>query len=101
MEPVAQPPFPNFLFHLFDAAKFDSRGPFRLLRRHARANVFCYQHFQVRVNFLVEVRLHTPIPKQIPHKLRAFTNSGIRKAPTARRNLAPTYDRATAPIEQL
>jgi hypothetical protein len=59
-EPVAKPLFANLFFHLFDTAKFDPRGTLRFARRHARTNVFRYQHFEVGVNLLVEVYLHTP-----------------------------------------
>jgi hypothetical protein len=48
------------LLDLLDSAKFDPRGALRFARRHARANVFRYQHFEVRMNLLVEVCLHTP-----------------------------------------
>ena len=60
MEPVAKPFFANLLFHLFDPSKFDLRGTPRFLRRHACTNVFRYQKFKVRMNFLVEVYVHTP-----------------------------------------
>ncbi len=96
MEPVAQPPVPNFLFHLLDAAKFDSRGPFCLLRRYARANVFSYQHFQVRVNFLVEVRLHTPLPKQIPQQTSRFHKQRHTECPLRRVAISPSH--TTAPL---
>jgi hypothetical protein len=58
-EPIANPFFANLFFHLFDTAKFDPRGTFRFLRRHARTNVLFYQHVEVGVNLLVEVQLHT------------------------------------------
>jgi hypothetical protein len=44
---------------LFDTAKFDSRGPSSFFWRHACANVFLGQNFQLGVNFLVEVCIHT------------------------------------------
>jgi hypothetical protein len=44
---------------LLDSAQFDPRGALRFVRRHARANVFLYQHFEVGMNLLVEVYLHT------------------------------------------
>jgi hypothetical protein len=44
---------------LLDSAKFDPRGALRFLRRHTRADVFLDQQFEVRMNLLVEVRLHT------------------------------------------
>jgi hypothetical protein len=40
---------------LFHSAKFDPRGALRLVGRHARANVFLCQHFEVGMNLLVEV----------------------------------------------
>jgi hypothetical protein len=43
------------LLRLFDTAKFDPRGALRFLRRHARTNVFFYQHFEVGMNLLLEV----------------------------------------------
>jgi hypothetical protein len=43
---------------LFYSAEFDPRGAFRFVRRHARANVFRNQHFEVGMNLLVEVYLH-------------------------------------------
>ncbi len=57
-EPVAKPFFANLFFHLFDPSKFDPRGTLCFLRRHACANVFFYQHFQVGMNLLVEVYIH-------------------------------------------
>jgi hypothetical protein len=57
-EPIASPFLANLFFHLFDTAKFDSRGALRFVRRHARANVFRYQHFEVGMNLLVKVYLH-------------------------------------------
>jgi hypothetical protein len=30
-------------------------GPLRLLRQHARANIFFYQQFEVGVNLFVEI----------------------------------------------
>jgi len=54
-EPVAKPFFANLFFHLFDPSKFDPHGPLCFLRRHACANVFIGQHFQVGINLLVEV----------------------------------------------
>jgi hypothetical protein len=57
MEPSANPFFANLLFHLFDAAEFDPRGALRFLQRHACANVFLRQHFEVGTNLLVEVYL--------------------------------------------
>jgi hypothetical protein len=44
---------------LLDSAKFDARVASRFVRRHARANVFLDQHFEVGTNLLVEVYLHT------------------------------------------
>ncbi len=60
MEPVAKPFFANLFFYLFDAAQFDPRGTLRLLGRHARPNVFRYQHFKMGMNLLVEVYLDAP-----------------------------------------
>src|SRR5207245_523822 len=63
VEPVAKPFFANLFFHLFDPSKFDSRGPLCFLRRHACANVFIGQHFQVGMNLLVEVYPHDEMKK--------------------------------------
>ena len=72
MEPVAKPSFANLFFHLFDPAKFDSRGASRFRWRHARTNVFRYQKFKVRMNFLVEVCVHTPWREKVSQKTSNF-----------------------------
>ena len=59
-KPIASPLLANLLFHLFDAAKLDPRGALRFLRRHAGTNIFLGQHFEMGMNLLVEVCLHTP-----------------------------------------
>ncbi len=60
IEKRARPRIAYLLLDLLDSAKFDPRGALRFVRRHARANVFLYQHFEVGMNLLVEVCVHTP-----------------------------------------
>src|SRR5439155_17855029 len=71
-DPITNPCFANLFFHLFDAAKFDPRSPFCFLRRHPRTNVFLDQHFKMRMNLLVEVRLHTTRGEEISQKTSSF-----------------------------
>ena len=72
MEPIANPFFANLFFHLFDTAKLDPRGTLCLFRRHARANVFLDQHFEVGIDFLVEVSVHTFRGEEITQETSAF-----------------------------
>jgi len=44
---------------LLDSAEFDPRGTLRLLQRYAGLNVFLDQQFEVGMNLLVEVYIHT------------------------------------------
>ena len=58
IEKRARPRIAHLLLDLFYSAEFDPRGALRFVRRHARANVFRNQHFEVGMNLLVEVYLH-------------------------------------------
>jgi hypothetical protein len=55
---MADPFIANLFFHLFCTAKCDLRSASRCRGRHARTSVFLGQHFEVGLNFLVEVHLH-------------------------------------------
>ena len=57
IKPIAKAFLANLFFHLFDTAQLDPRGPLRFLRRQACTNVFLDQHFEVGMNFPVEVYL--------------------------------------------
>jgi hypothetical protein len=57
---------------LLDAAEFDARGALRFARRHARASVFRYQRFEVGMNLLVEVYLHTTRKEEISQETSSF-----------------------------
>ena len=58
--------------HLLHSAQFDARGALRFGWRHARANLFFDQHFQVGTNFLVEVCIHAAGEEQIAQKTSGF-----------------------------
>jgi hypothetical protein len=61
---------------LLDSARFEPRGALRFVRRHARANVFRYQHFEVGANLLVQVYLHTSRQKEISQETSSFHKEG-------------------------
>jgi hypothetical protein len=60
VEPIANPFFANLFFNLLDTAKLVPCGSLRFLQRHARTTAVFDQHFEVRMNLLVEVYLHMP-----------------------------------------
>ena len=71
-EPIAYPFLTNLFFHLFDAAEFDLCSALRFVRRHAGTNVFRYQHFEVGMNFMIEVCFHTARPEKISQEASSF-----------------------------
>src|SRR5882724_4555827 len=71
-EPIAYPLLTNLFFHLFDAAEFDLRGALRFVRRHAGTNVFRYQHFEVGMNFMIEVCFDTARQEKISQQASSF-----------------------------
>jgi hypothetical protein len=98
VKPIANPFFANQFFYLFDAAKLNPRGTLCFFGRHARTNVFLNQHFEVGMNFLVEICIHTISYEEISqetsdlHKER-HTKYSLRRLQSLRdrpRNAAPT-----------
>jgi hypothetical protein len=61
---------------LVNSAKFDPGSTLRFVQRHARANIFRYQHFQVGTNLLVQVYLHTSRQKEISQETSSFHKEG-------------------------
>ena len=54
-KPVTQALFADLFFNLFDAAEFDAGGALRFVLRHACAQIFFFQHFDVRMDLAVQV----------------------------------------------
>jgi len=71
-EPIAYPFLANLFFHLFDAAEFDLRGALRFMQLHAGTNVFRYQHFEVGMNFMIEVCFDTAGQEKISPEASSF-----------------------------
>src|SRR4029077_3549853 len=72
VKPVAKAFFANLFFHLFDATQFDSGRALGFARRHACANVFLGQQFEMGTNLLVEVNLHSATRKEISQEATSF-----------------------------
>jgi hypothetical protein len=58
--------------HLLHSAQFDARGALRFSGRHAGSDFFFDKHFEMGVDFLVEVGVHTAGKKQITQKTSSF-----------------------------
>ncbi len=64
LKPKADPYFANLFFHLFCAAKLNKRGALCVFASHAGMDFFFDQHFEMRLNFLVQVCFHTDQKKK-------------------------------------
>src|SRR5208283_299154 len=72
MEPIAHALVANLFLHLFDAAKFHARGALRLVRGHARTNVFFDQQGEMGMNFVVKAGVDATREKAISQEASEF-----------------------------
>jgi hypothetical protein len=76
MQPITGSLLAHLRFHLFDSTKFDAGAALGFALLHPSPEVFFREHFEVGVNFFVQVRVHTIRPEEIaqeasgPHKER-------------------------------
>ena len=82
MERIADAFFADLFFYLFDTAEFDACDTLGFARWHTRANVFLGQHFEVGMNLLVEIYLHTKRGKKISQETSNFHKKLHAEPPT-------------------
>src|SRR5262249_30637474 len=62
----------DVLLHLFDATDPQSRGPARIIRRHALRNFFLDEQVDITVDFVAEVPFDAVAAQEIAHEVADY-----------------------------